>query len=167
MYPRASGWRSRWRHGLGDIVNQGLQRDLRAAETRRFVRFVAASGVAAAVNVLSRVVLSEHVDYRWAVALAYLCGMATAFTLNKLLVFEKSGKALHRELLWFCLVNVFAAAQVWFVSVGLAEYLFPAMPFAWHPELVAHVIGVSSVAVTSNLGRKYLSFGGTRARNVR
>ena len=129
-------------------------------ESRRFFRFVAASGVAAAVNVLSRVALSEYLDYRWAVALAYLCGMATAFTLNKLLVFAKSGKALHREMLWFCLVNVVAAAQVWFVSIGLAEYLFPAVRFAWRPELVAHIIGVSSVALTSYIGHKYLSFGG-------
>lgn len=123
--------------------------------------------MAAAVNVLSRVAFSEHVDYRWAVALAYLCGMATAFTLNKLLVFEKSGKALHREMIWFCLVNVVAAAQVWSVSIGLAEYLFPAMHLAWRPELIAHIIGVSSVAVTSYLGHKYLSFGGARVRNGR
>ena len=121
--------------------------------------------MAAAVNVLSRIALSEHVDYRWAVALAYLCGMATAFTLNKLLVFEKSGKALHRELLWFCLVNVFAAAQVWLISIGLAEYVFPAMQFAWRPELVAHILGVSSVAVTSYLGHRYLSFGAARIGN--
>jgi putative flippase GtrA len=137
------------------------------AETRRFVKFVAASGVAAAVNVVARVALSEHVGYRWAVALAYLCGMATAFTLNKLLVFEKSGMPVHRELTWFCVVNVFAAAQVWFVSIALAEYLFPAMHFASRPELVAHIIGVSSVAVTSYLGHKYLSFGGARIRNER
>lgn len=134
----------------------------RAADTRRFVRFVAASGFAAAVNVLSRIALSEFVDYRWAVGLAYLCGMATAFTLNKLLVFEKSGKALHREMLWFTMVNVVAAAQVWLVSVGLAEYLFPALGFVWHAELVAHTIGVSSVAVISYVGHKHLSFGSAK-----
>jgi putative flippase GtrA len=116
-------------------VKDSLPINWLGTESRRFFRFVAASGVAAAVNVLSRVALSEYLDYRWAVALAYLCGMATAFTLNKLLVFAKSGKALHREMLWFCLVNVVAAAQVWFVSIGLAEYLFPAVRFAWRPEL--------------------------------
>ena len=131
----------------------------RDTEGRQFLRFLAASGVAALVNVLSRIALSVYLEYRWAVALAYLCGMATAFTLNKLLVFEKSGKALHREMIWFCVVNAVAAIQVWSVSIGLAEYLFPAISFAWRPELVAHIVGVSSVAVTSYIGHKHLSFG--------
>jgi putative flippase GtrA len=128
-------------------VKDGLTIEGRAPERRRFVRFVAASGVAAAVNVLSRIGLSEWLNYRWAVAVAYFCGMATAFALNKLLVFEASGKAVHREILWFCAVNAFAAVQVWCVSVGLAEYVFPMLGLAWRAELVAHVIGVSSVAI--------------------
>jgi putative flippase GtrA len=145
-----------------NAVKDGLTINGRVPERRRFARFVAASGVAAAVNVLSRIAFSEWLGYRWAVALAYLCGMATAFTLNKLLVFERSGKALHREIAWFCLVNAVAAAQVWGVSVGLAEYALPALGFAWHAELVAHVIGVGSVAVTSYIGHKHLSFGAAK-----
>ena len=97
-------------------------------------------------------------SYRWSVALAYLCGMITAFALSKFFVFEKSGRSTHHEFFWFTLVNVLAAAQVWVISVGLAEYYFPWIGFSWNPELVAHVIGVSVPVITSYLGHKYLSF---------
>jgi putative flippase GtrA len=127
-------------------------------ELHRFIRFVAVGGFAALVNVGSRVVINEYTNYRVAVALAYLCGMVTAFTLSKLLVFERTGRATHHEFLWFTVVNALAAVQVWLISVGLAEYYFPWAGFAWKPELVAHVIGVSVPVATSYLGHKHLSF---------
>jgi putative flippase GtrA len=127
-------------------------------ELQRFIKFVAVGGFAALVNLGSRVVINGYTNYRWAVALAYLCGMITAFTLSKLLVFEKTGRSTHHEFLWFTLVNVFAAAQVWLISVGLAEYYFPWVGFAWKPELVAHFIGVSVPVITSYHGHKHLSF---------
>jgi putative flippase GtrA len=132
--------------------------DNSSTELHRFIKFVAVGGFAALVNLGSRIVINEYTNYRWAVALAYLCGMITAFTLSKLLVFEKSGRSTQHEFLWFTLVNVFAAAQVWLISVGLAEYYFPWVGFKWKPELVAHFIGVSIPVFTSYLGHKHLSF---------
>lgn len=127
-------------------------------ELRRFVKFVAAGGFAALVNLGSRIAINEYTSYQWAVILAYLCGMVTAFTLFKLVVFDKSGRSNHHEFLWFSLVNVFAAAQVWLISVGLAEYYFPWIGFDWHPGLLAHLIGVSVPVITSYFGHKLLSF---------
>jgi len=130
----------------------------------RFIRFVAVGGFAAVVNLGSRIVINDYLSYRVSVALAYLCGMITAFVLSKFLVFEKSGRAAHDEFLWFTLVNVLAVAQVWSISVGLAEFYFPWINFDWEPELVAHVIGVSVPVITSYFGHKHLSF---RVRNRR
>jgi putative flippase GtrA len=145
-------------------MNSLQGRDGRSAEFHRFIRFVAVGGFAALVNLGSRVVINEYTSYRWAVALAYLCGMITAFTLSKLLVFEKSGRSTHHEFLWFTLVNVFAAVQVWLISVGLAEYYFPWVGFDWNPELTAHFIGVSVPVITSYLGHKHLSFRPSKAQ---
>jgi hypothetical protein len=38
----------------------------------------------------------------------------------------------------FFLVNLAALVQVWLISVGLAEWLFPAIGWRFRPELVAH-----------------------------
>lgn len=130
----------------------------------RFVKFVAVGGFAALVNIGSRIEINIFVSYRWAVALAYLIGMTTAFILTKLLVFEKSGRKTHHEFFWFTVVNMLAAVQVWLVSVGLAEYYFPWIGFNRNPELVAHFIGVSVPVFTSYFGHKHLSFRPGRAK---
>jgi putative flippase GtrA len=125
---------------------------------RRFARFLLTGGIAAGVNVVSRYFLSMAMEYRWAVIAAYLCGMTTAWILSRLFVFKGSGRSRAEEYVRFAIVNVVAAAQVWIVSVGLAEYGFPAVGFTWHPEDVAHVIGVVIPVFTSYLGHKHFSF---------
>lgn len=127
-------------------------------EWHRFLKFLAVGGFSAFINLGARIALNTITSYRWSVALAYLCGMLTAFILSKLMVFEKTGRKAHDELMWFTLVNVFSAAQVWVISVGLAEYYFPWIEFRWHPDLVAHFIGVSFPVITSYYGHKHLSF---------
>lgn len=126
--------------------------------THRFARFLLTGGIAAGVNVVSRYFLSMVMEYRWAVIAAYLCGMTTAWILSRLFVFEETGRSRAAEYVRFGIVNVVAAAQVWVVSVGLAEYVFPAAGFTWRPEDVAHLIGVIIPVFTSYLGHKHFSF---------
>ncbi len=122
-----------------------------------FVRFLLAGGVAAAVNIGSRLLLSLLLPFEWAIVVAYLIGMTTAYVLTRLFVFETTGSTV-REYLRFGLVNVVALVQVWLVTIGLADWIFPALGFAWHPELVAHTIGVLSPVVVSYYGHKLFSF---------
>lgn len=124
----------------------------------RFARFLVTGGISAGVNVVSRYFLSMALEYRWAVIAAYLCGMTTAWILARLFVFEETGRSRAAEYARFGLVNVVAAAQVWVVSVGLAEYVFPKVGFGWHPEDLAHLIGVIVPVFTSYLGHKHFSF---------
>ena len=128
------------------------------AGQRRFALFLMAGGISAAFNVASRIAFSQAVRYEIAVVLAYLVGMTIAYTLNRLFVFERSGRAVADEYVRFGIVNLVALAQVWIVSVGLARFLFPALGFAWHADTVAHVIGVAVPAVTSYFGHKHFSF---------
>ncbi len=127
-------------------------------ERAQFARFLITGGVAAAVNLVSRFLLNFVMSFASAVAVAYLFGMVIAYALGRLFVFERSGRPVADEFWRFMIVNAFAAAQVWIISVGLAEYVFPASGFRWHPLDVAHLIGVSVPAFTSYLGHRHFSF---------
>jgi putative flippase GtrA len=136
-------------------------------ERRRFALFVLAGGIAAGVNIVSRIALNYAMPYEAAIVVAYLAGMTTAYLLNKFFVFEASGRSAGSEYLRFALVNLAAVAQVWIVSVGLARLVFPAIGFAWHAETVAHVIGVAVPVFTSYLGHKHFSFAGKPDHSAR
>ncbi|MBD9449817.1 GtrA family protein [Rhizobium sp. RHZ01] len=123
-----------------------------------FLRFVISGGVAAAVNILARIGLSEITSYSIAIVIAYLFGMTTAYLLMKFFVFEDSGKSIANEYLRFGLVNVVALLQVWLVSMALVRWLFPAIDFNWYGETLAHIIGVSSPVATSYVAHKYFTF---------
>jgi len=126
-----------------------------------FARFVITGGFAAGVNFLSRIGLSEFLSYRYAVFIAYIIGMITAFILSKIFVFEKNNKSTSNQFIKFAIVNVVAVLQVWLISVGLAEYGFPAVNFTFYPEAVAHFIGISVPVVSSYYGHKYFTFRST------
>jgi putative flippase GtrA len=127
-------------------------------ELRRFALFLAASGSAAVINVVSRIAINTVVSYEVAIILAFLLGMTTAYILNKLFVFVSPDWQISAEYARFALVNLVALALVWCVSVGLARLLFPAIGFTWHAETVAHIIGVASPVYASYLGHKHFSF---------
>lgn len=127
-------------------------------ERARFVRFLITGGTAAIVNLVSCYWLDFLISFSSAVVAAYLIGMVTAYILGRLFVFERSGRTIADEFWRFTAVNMFAAAQVWTISVGLADYVFPASGFAWHPLDVAHLIGVAAPAYTSYLGHRHFSF---------
>ena len=123
-----------------------------------FSRFILTGGFAAGVNFLSRIALSQFMTYRFAVFFAYLIGMVTAFILSKIFVFKKSGQSATNEFIKFTIVNIVAIIQVWLISVGLAEYGFPAINFSFYPEEIAHLIGISVPVITSYYGHKYFTF---------
>ena len=126
--------------------------------TQQFARFLMVGGFAAFVNFSSRILYSVFVEFSIAVIMAYFTGMATAFVLSKLFVFEQSSHSTRKELYYFSIVNLAAAVQVWVVSVGLALYIFPSVGLTLFREEIAHVIGISIPAFTSYLGHKRLTF---------
>ena len=130
------------------------------ADRQRFAGFVLTGGIAAAVNIGARWLLSLTMVYELAVTLAYLVGMTTAFILSRQFVFDASGRRWHRDYLRFAAVNAGSFLVVLAVSVGLARALFPAIGFTWHAEDLAHVIGVVSPVVLSYYAHKHYSFAG-------
>jgi len=115
-------------------------------------------GVAAAVNVGSRVILNRWMPFSAAIVVAYVCGMLTAFTLNRLFIFRETINPLRHQAFWFVMVNLAAVLQTLIVSLLLADMLFPRIGFGWHSETVAHAIGVVIPVITSFLGHKKFTF---------
>lgn len=126
--------------------------------SRRFLLFLVAGGIAACVNFLSRIALSEWIAYVPAIVIAYCLGMTTAFALNRLFVFDATQSSLQRQAGWFVAVNLAAVVQTILISLLLARVVLPALGLVLHAETIAHAVGVVVPVVTSYLGHKHLSF---------
>ncbi len=126
--------------------------------SRQFLIFLATGATAAAVNFGSRIVYNQWLDFSSAVVLAYITGMVTAFILAKIFVFKDSAQAMHRSAIFFILVNLFAVAQTWAISMLLAYYLLPAMGIETFAPEIAHAAGVAVPVFTSYIGHKRWSF---------
>jgi putative flippase GtrA len=128
------------------------------ADHKQFLGFVVVGGVAAVVNVGSRIGLNRWMPYSAAIVVAYVCGMVTAFVLNRLFVFRETVNPLHHQAFWFAIVNLAAVAQTLIISLLLARWMFPIIGLRWHVDTVAHACGVVAPVVTSFIGHKHLSF---------
>lgn len=126
----------------------------------RILKFAAAGGIAALVNFLTRIALDGAMPYTASIVVAYLVGMATAFLLNRLFVFKGSQNSISRQAGWFVVINVFAILQTVVVSLLFARVVFPSTSMTFHPETVAHAIGVAVPIITSYIGHSKLSFRG-------
>jgi putative flippase GtrA len=126
--------------------------------SRQFLVFLLTGSIAAVVNFSSRVFYSLWLDFSSAVILAYITGMITAFILAKLFVFRDSKQAVHHSAMFFILVNMVAALQTWGISLGLANYVLPALGVKLFTLEIAHAVGVAVPVVTSYIGHKRWSF---------
>jgi putative flippase GtrA len=125
---------------------------------KQFTLFILVSGVAAIVNLSARWAFSLITPFEWAVAIAFFFGLITAFTLGRHVVFGASGRGLGSEFVRFLLVNLASLALVWSISVLLARIAFPAIGLTWHPDDIAHFIGVLSPAALSYFGHRAYTF---------
>jgi len=125
---------------------------------REFLLFLITGGVAALVNVVSRVGFSQVLRFELAVLLAYGVGMLTAYVLARKFVFLESRTSVRRSLAAFALVNLFAVLQTWLVSVGLRNWLLPLLGIVVLRDLIAHGVGVAVPVLSSYFGHKHISF---------
>jgi putative flippase GtrA len=124
----------------------------------QFLVFLITGGIAASVNFGSRILYDIYLDFSFAIVLAYLTGMVTAFVLAKKFVFTKSNHKLHKSVMFFSLVNLVAVVQTWLISMGLAYYLFPYFGLVDYVFELSHAVGIVVPVFTSYLGHKYFSF---------
>lgn len=114
-----------------------------------FVKFVAIGGFASLVNLLARIVINRTSSYEVAIVGAFFVALITAFELNRAFVFNDTPGRWWPRFGRFFLVNLVALVQVFVISVGLARLLFPAIGMAFHPDTVAHAIGLVAPLFTS------------------
>jgi putative flippase GtrA len=126
--------------------------------TRQFARFLIAGAIAAAANVLSRIVFSQFMGLAAAVVLAYCVGMLVAFLLMRAQVFARSGSPLSHQVAKFVAVNVAAVVQTLVITLLLARWALPALGVQRFVEEIAHIVGVCVPVVTSYFGHKHFSF---------
>ena len=120
--------------------------------------FVIVGITAGIINVLTRMLLNLWLPYEIAIALAFPVALTFAFVLNREHVFKASSGSGGEQYLKFAIVNLLTLVQVWMVSVGLTRFLFPYIGVTWHPEGVAHLIGVLSPIATSFFAYKNFVF---------
>ncbi|MBM5798467.1 MAG: GtrA family protein [Cyanobacteria bacterium K_Offshore_0m_m2_072] len=125
---------------------------------REFLLFLITGGVAALVNVVSRMGFSQLLRFELAVLLAYGVGVLTAYVLARKFVFLQSRTSVRRSFAAFALVNLFAVLQTWLVSVGLRNWLLPLLGIVVLRDLIAHGIGVAVPVLSSYFGHKHISF---------
>lgn len=118
--------------------------------------------MAATANFGSRILFSEFMTYTPAIITAYCVGMLTAFLLNRVFVFKKASNRIHQQAVRFVLINVAAALQTLLISLLFARIIFPDADMNFHPQAVAHAIGVVIPVATSYLGHKHFTFRGHR-----
>jgi putative flippase GtrA len=116
------------------------------------------SGLAAVVNVSSRVLFSMTMSFPPAVTFAYICGIVTAFVLNRAFVFRRPARSLRHQAMWFVLVNLAGLLQTLTISVFLERWGLGWLGWRWRPELFAHLVGVSAPILSSYLGHKHITF---------
>lgn len=126
--------------------------------SQEFLRFLLAGGTAAAAQWGSRFLFSQVVTFGWAVALAYLVGLTTAFVLNKLFVFGTSDRTVAREMTYFALVNAVSFPIVWIVSIVFGELLLPDFMSKPLAEAIGNGIGIISPVGLSFVLHKFFTF---------
>jgi putative flippase GtrA len=126
--------------------------------TNRFARFLLVGIAAAAINIVSRVLISYFLRFEYAVAAAFPIALTFAFFMSRLFIFEASKRPVWEQYVRFWLVNLAALVQVWLISIGLTHWIFPMIRWTLYPELLAHTIAVCSPVLTSYYAHKVFTF---------
>jgi putative flippase GtrA len=122
-----------------------------------FLLFVLTSGTSAVLNLGVRHLVSYVLVFEAAVACAYVVSTAVAFALARKFVFGR-GARWTVDLTRFVMVNVYGFFQVLAVSALLLRALFPLIEFRRHPEAIAHLLGLATLAFTNFYLHRRFSF---------
>lgn len=128
--------------------------------SRQFLMFLMTGGIAALVNFGSRILYSHWLSFSYAIVLAYLTGMITAFLLARSLVFKQNQQSTKRSIIYFSIVNMFAIFQTWGVTLLMADFVLPLIGVAKFVNEIAHMIGIVVPVFSSYAGHKHFTFKG-------
>ena len=90
---------------------------------------------------------------------AYLIGFLTAFALNRIFVFPRSGKSMRVEIGWFFLFNLIAFPAVVASAVLLRDYVFTRFVPHEAAETLAHGCAILVPVVFNFAAHRLVTFG--------
>ena len=125
-----------------------------------FGGFVIVGMVSTLCNLGSRYVFEAFSNYEIALAGANTVGVLSAYFLNRWFVFKPGDTSLPGELARFALINLAGILLSWLTSVILFRHAFPAISFAWHPDLVAHALGIAVPVIPNYWAHRQWTFAG-------
>ena len=131
----------------------------RAGNAAQFGGFVVVGLISTVCNLSSRYLFQTVASYEVALVGAYTVGVLSAYFLNHWFVFESAGASTLKGLYRFTLVNLAGIALGWVAAVVLYRHVFPAMRFQWHPDLVAHAVGIAVPVLPNYVAHRYWTFG--------
>lgn len=130
------------------------------SQLRQVLSYVLTSGVAALVNLCSRVFYSQWMHFNWAVVCAYFTGMLVNFALSSIFVFSwyRGGRPFN-ILIKFSLVAIAGLIVTVIVSEISRQCL---LWLAWFPvsytELAAHAMGIGIAFFASFAGHSLFTY---------
>jgi putative flippase GtrA len=131
-----------------------------------FLVFVCIGAFSSLVNLVARIIFGYYSSYEASIILAFTVALATAFILNRLLIFKGVNGHVSEQFFKFLIVNLIALVQIFLVAQMFAYYILPAIGWNWHSETVAHAIGLVSPLLTSYWVHKFWTFKGTADARV-
>jgi putative flippase GtrA len=127
--------------------------------THQIVTFSLLSGLAALVNIGSRIILSTFLSFQIAVSGAYVLGMILNFILNKRFTFPDGPRKTVAELRTFSCIALFGLFLTNLLSAGfLVVYSTIISASNQFIETIAHISAVGLVGIYSFIGHKYFSY---------
>ena len=130
----------------------------------QFVGFLLVGVVSTGCNLASRYVFEWVSNYEIALIGANTVGVLSAFFLNRWWVFKTARQPVLAALARFTLVNLAGIAVSWVAAVLMYRQLFPALGMQWHPDLVAHALGIAVPVLPNYLAHRHWTFADQSSR---
>jgi len=126
--------------------------------SHQFIAFALVGLASTIFNLASRYGFELFFTYEFSLIGANAVGVISAFLMNRWFVFRSTDSQLLTELTRFVAVNLVGIAVAWGVAVLLYRQVFPALAVTWHPDLLAHAIGIAVPVLPNYFAHKVWTF---------
>lgn len=125
---------------------------------RKTIMFLFCGGLAALINWLARIGLSQFMGFEAALVLAYGIGMTAGFILYRNLVWPGVRTSVARQVTGFIAVNAVSGVFVIVSAILMVRVAETFLPPSGLIEAAAHAIAIALGAVANYIGHGRLTF---------
>jgi len=125
--------------------------------SKQFVFFIICGTIAAICHWSIRIVLRNFLSFQNSAILAYLCGIAIAFSLYRIYVFPLSEIPINNQSIRFLIINFSFAPFVIYAFRSITIFLYQS-GFESYVEETAHFISLTLPPILTFLCYKFFAF---------